>query len=61
MRVTESLIRQNRMAKQKKSLQKEETETTMRYKEEKWKYWAMNQTGSVYESCFRKGINTADC
>lgn len=60
MRVTESLIRQNKIKNQKKNGFKEEDEPTMRYKEERQEYWAINQNKSVFESKFQDGINTAE-
>lgn len=60
MRVTESLIRQNRIKNKKKNQFIEEDESTMRYKEEKQEYWALNQNKSVFESTFQEGINTAE-
>lgn len=60
MRVTESLIRQNKRNNQKKNQFNEEDEPTMRYKEEKHEYWAMNQNKSAFESSFPEGINTAE-
>lgn len=59
MRVTESLIRQNKIKNQKKGQYNEDDEPTMRYKEEKYEYWAMNQNKSVFESQFQEGINTS--
>lgn len=58
MRVTESLIRQNKKNNQKKNQFNEDDEPTMRYKEEKQEYWALNQNKSVFESRLQEGINT---
>ena len=60
MRVTESLIRQNKINNQKKNFFHEDDEPTMRYKEERQEYWAINQNKSVFESKFQDGINTAE-
>lgn len=60
MRVTESLIRQNKINNQKKNQFNEDDEPTMRYKEERIEYWALNQNKSVFESKFQEGINTAE-
>ena len=60
MRVTESLIRQNKLNNQKKNRFHEDDEPTMCYREEKREYWAMNQNKSVFESKFQEGINTAE-
>lgn len=60
MRVTESLIRQNKINNQKKNQYNEENEPTMRYREEKREYWTMNQHPSVFESRFQEGLNTAE-
>ena len=60
MRVTESLIRQNKINNQKKNFFNEDDEPTMRYKEERSEYWALNQNKSVFESKFQDGINTAE-
>lgn len=60
MRVTESLIRQNKLNNQKKNRFQEDEEPTMRYKEESREYWALNQNKSVFESGFQKGINTTE-
>ena len=60
MRVTESLIRQNRIKNQKKNQFNEEDAPTMRYKEENHEYWALNQNKSVFESRFQDGINTTE-
>ena len=60
MRVTESLIRQNKMNNLKRNQFHDDDEPTMRYKEEKRKYWALNQSKSVYESRFQDGINTTE-
>lgn len=60
MRVTESLIRQNRIKNQKKNQFNEDDEPTMRYQEEKREYTAINQNRSVFESRFQDGINTAE-
>lgn len=60
MRVTESLIRQNKIKNQKKNFFNEDDEPTMRYKEESHEYWAINQNKSVFESSFSEGINTAE-
>ena len=60
MRVTESLIRQNKINNQKKNFFHEDEEPTMRYKEESHEYWAMNQNKSVFHSKFQEGINTAE-
>ena len=59
MRVTESLIRQNKINNKKNQFHEDE-EATMRYKEENHEYWAMNQMKSVFESRFYEGINTAE-
>lgn len=59
MRVTEDLIRQNRMKNQQRTrMQNEEEEPTMRYKEEKREYWAVNGNKSVFDSPMDEGINT---
>lgn len=60
MRVTESLIRQNKIKNQKKNQFNEDDEPTMRYKEENHEYWALDQNKSVFESKFQDGINTAE-
>ena len=60
MRVTESLIRQNKIKNQKKNQFNEDNEPTMRYQEKKQEYWALNQNKSVFESKFQDGINTAE-
>ena len=60
MRVTESLIRQNKINNQKKNQYKEDEGTTLLYKEEKREYWALNQNQPVFESGFSKGINTTE-
>lgn len=60
MRVTESLIRQNKVKNQKRDQYNEDDEPTMRYQEEKREYWAMNQNKSVFESRFQVGINTSE-
>lgn len=60
MRVTESLIRQNKINNQKKNQYNEDDEPTMRYREEKQEYWTLNQNKSVFESKFQEGINTAE-
>ena len=60
MRVTESLIRQNKINNQKKKQWKEEDEPTMRYQEGKREYWALNRNQSVFDSSFQEGINTAE-
>lgn len=60
MRVTESLIQQNKINNQKKNQFNEEDESTMRYKEKTQEYWALNQSRSVFESEFQNGINTAE-
>lgn len=60
MRVTESLIRQNKIKNQKKNQFNEDNEPTMRYQEKKQEYWALNQNKSVFESQFQDGINTAE-
>lgn len=60
MRVTESLIRQNRIKNEKKNQFDEDDEPTMRYKEERQEYWALNRNKSVFESSFSEGINTAE-
>ena len=60
MRVTESLISQNKINNNKKNQFHEDEEPTMRYKEETHEYWAINQTKSVFESRFQEGINTAE-
>lgn len=57
MRVTESLIRQNKIKNQKRNQFNEDDEPTMRYQEEKREYWALNQNQSVFESRFQEGIN----
>ena len=58
MRVTESLIRQNKIKNQKRTQFNEDDETTMRYQEGKREYWALNQNKSVFESRLQEGINT---
>ena len=60
MRVTESLIRQNKINNQKKNSFNEDDELTMRYKEENREYWALNQNKYVFQSSFQEGINTAE-
>lgn len=60
MRVTESLIRQNKINNQKKNQFNDDDEPTMRYQEKSWEYWAMNQNKSVFESKFQDGINTTE-
>ena len=60
MRVTESLIRQNKINNRKKNQFNEDDEPTMRYREEKREYLALNQNKSVFESRLGKGINTAE-
>ena len=58
MRVTESLIRQNKINNQKKIQYNEDDEPTMRYEKENREYWAINQNKSVFESKYQTGINT---
>ena len=60
MRVTESLIRQNKINNQRKNVWNEENEPAMCYKEERQEYWALNQNKSLFESSFSEGINTAE-
>lgn len=60
MRVTESLIRQNKINNLKRKQFNEDDEPTLRYKEENHGYWAINQNKSVFESSFSEGINTAE-
>ena len=60
MRVTESLIRQNKINNHKKNQFNEEDEPTMCYQEERREYWALNQNKSVFESRFQHGINTKE-
>lgn len=60
MRVTESLIRQNKINNMKRNQFNEDDEPTMCYKEERQEYRAINQTKSVFESSFSEGINTAE-
>ncbi|MBR5316444.1 MAG: hypothetical protein IKU39_00935 [Lachnospiraceae bacterium] len=60
MRVTESLIRQNKIKNQKKNQFNEDDAPTMRYKEESREYRVLNQNKSVFESKFQEGINTAE-
>ena len=61
MRVTEALIRQNQIRKQQdRRRQNEDDEPTMRYREEKREYWAINQKKSVFDSSMNEGINTGE-
>ena len=57
MRVTESLIHQNKIKNRKKNQFNEDDEPTMRYKEERREYFTMNQSKSVFGSRFQEGVN----
>lgn len=58
MRVTESLLRQNNMKKNKKKSDNEEDEPTQSYREKKYEYWALNQNKTAFDSPMDEGINT---
>lgn len=60
MRVTEDLIRQNKIKNQKKNQFNEDDEPTMRYQEKSQEYWAINQNKSVFDSPMDEGINTGE-
>lgn len=60
MRVTEALIRQNNLNRQKKKNQMddfEENEPTQAYKEKKLEWWSINQNKSAFASPMDEGIN----
>ena len=58
MRVTESLIRQNALNRQKqKYIQNEDDEPTQAYSSQKQEWWSINQQKSVFTSPMADGIN----
>lgn len=59
MRVTEALIRQNNINKQKqiRRINDEDDEPTQAYKEQKLEWWSINRSKSAFASPMDEGIN----
>ena len=55
MRVTESLIRQNKLKNKQNRVNEEETQC---YQDRMNNYWALNQKKQAFDSPFSEGINT---
>lgn len=59
MRVTESLIRQNKL-KRNKTKYNEDEEPTQCYREKGLERWTLNQTKTIFDSPYQDGINTRE-
>lgn len=60
MRVTESLIRKNRLDRIKKNRSYEEDEPTQTYREKGMEQWSINQQQSVFASSLEEGLNRTE-
>ena len=60
MRVTEALIRQNKMNRMKKNrMMDDDDEPTQAYKEKKLEWWSINQQKTAFASPMDEGINNS--
>lgn len=60
MRVTESLIRKNRLDRIKKNRSSEDDEPTQAYRERNLERWSINQQQSVFASSLEEGLNQTE-
>lgn len=60
MRVTESLIRKNRLDRIKKNRSYEDDEPTQAYRERNLERWSINQQQSVFASSLEEGLNQTE-
>lgn len=60
MRVTESLIRKNRLDRIKRNRSYEEEESTQTYREKGMERWSINQQQSVFASSLEEGLNRTE-
>lgn len=61
MRVTEALIRQNKLNRMKKNqMLDDDDEPTQAYQEKKLEWWSINQQKSAFVSPMDEGINNTE-